>query len=79
MRAAERCTDVTNEVVGESRWRGRANGASATTERGGEAETRAESGEVTGWARAAQLAKPERAFHSAAGVNRSRGALVFPG
>jgi hypothetical protein len=31
MRAAERCTDVTNEVVGASRWRGRANGASATT------------------------------------------------
>ena len=38
MRAAERCTDVTNEVGGESRWRGRANGARASTHGGGEAE-----------------------------------------
>jgi hypothetical protein len=30
MREAERCTDVTNAAVGESRWRGRAGGAHAT-------------------------------------------------
>jgi len=33
---------------------------------GGETETRDGSGGVTGWARAAQLAEPERASHSAA-------------
>ncbi len=67
MRVAERCMDVTNEVVGESRWRGRANGPSATTYGGGEAAT------VTRWARVAQLAKPERAFHSAAPRLRQNG------
>lgn len=70
---------MTNEAVGKSRWRGRANGASATTYGGGEMETRAGSGGIAGRARAAKLAEPERAFHSAAGVKRSRGALVFPG
>ena len=55
---------VTNEVVGVSRWRGRANGAGATTDDGREAETQDGSGGVTGWARVAQLAKPERASHS---------------
>jgi len=40
--------------------------ANANTESGGEAEPRDGSGGVTGWARAAQLAKPERASHSAA-------------
>jgi hypothetical protein len=43
-----------------------ASGANATNESGGEAETRAGSGAVMGWARAAQLAEPERASHSAA-------------
>src|SRR5215472_13635553 len=33
MREAERCMDVTNAVVGESRWRGRAGGARATAYR----------------------------------------------
>ena len=47
---------------------GRASAANATTESGGEAETQAGSGSVTGWARAVQLAKPERASHSAAPV-----------
>jgi len=56
--------------VRRSRWRGRANGASATNESGGEAETRVGSGGVTGWARAAKLAEPERGSHSAVAVVR---------
>jgi len=44
----------------------RASAANATTKSGGEAETRAGSGGVNGWAREAQLAEPERASHSAA-------------
>jgi hypothetical protein len=44
----------------------RASAANATTESGGEAETKVGSGGVNGWARAAQLAEPERASHSAA-------------
>lgn len=44
----------------------RASEANATTQSGSEAETRAESGGATGWARAAELAEPERASHSAA-------------
>jgi len=40
--------------------------ANATNKSGGEAETLAWSGGVSGWARAAELAEPERASHSAA-------------
>ncbi len=60
MRAAEGCTDVKNAVVGASRWRGRATGANATTKGGAEAEKAGGSGAAGGWARAAQLAEPER-------------------
>ena len=38
MREAERCTDVTNAVVGEARWRGRADGAHATAYEAGTGE-----------------------------------------
>lgn len=41
-------------------------GANATNESGGEAEKADGSGGASGWARAAQLAEPERASHSAA-------------
>jgi len=44
----------------------RASGAHATGESGSEAETRAGSGRAAEGARAAQLAQPERASHSAA-------------
>ena len=44
----------------------RASEASATTESGGEAEPQDGSVGLTGWARAAQLAEPERASHSVA-------------
>src|SRR5271167_4795475 len=49
----------------------RASAANATNESGGEAEKAGGSG-GTGWARATQLAEPERASHSGAAA-RSRG------
>jgi hypothetical protein len=57
--------DVT-ERSGPSGLARRASRASATTESGGEAEKAGGSGQAGGWARAAQLAEPERASHSGA-------------